>query len=221
MSKAWMYEAFQPWDITLNEVRYKGEEEADTYFAQFGISQCEWPDSDDYPRIAENQADIVTMFNLRYGYRNLGYETLEEWQNMLQLTMDEIAPEFERAFQLYKDNASALVTVSKGRTITYNNVTDQEGGTTEESSKASSSDTPDSAVNLLDDSTENYATSASRNSGTITHGRSNTRSGSVTENEEPEGGEVANVNANIDAWRNLVRDFVGRFEKHFSKIYWY
>ena len=111
--------------------------------------------------------------------------------------------------------------VSKGRTVTYNNLKDQESGTTGTTGKGSVSETPDAAVNLLDDSTENYVTNASRNRHPVTHGRASTRTGSVTEDDAPEGGELLNVNANIDAWRNLVRDFVGRFEKHFSKIYWY
>lgn len=209
-------EAFEPWDITLNAVRQKGTEDA--YFAKFGLEQCEWPTG---PRIQANKNEIIRQFNGKYGYRFLGYETLEEWQNMLQQTLDEIAPEFERAFGLYFSNAEAIANVSKGRTVTYNNLKDQESGTTGTTGKGSVSETPDAAVNLLDDSTENYVTNASRNSNTVTHGRASTRTGSVTEDDAPEGGELLNVNANIDAWRNLVRDFVGRFEKHFSKIYWY
>lgn len=208
----WITEADAPWMPKLVDILYKGQHgtnDEKAYYSKFGISAAEW--SSDHSRLLSHKNEIVRLFNERYAERMINRETLEAWQNRLQTIMDTEAPIAEHALALYAIHANT--DIGDSETTTYNNLKDQMGGNDQNS--ATVTDTPDAIINLSD----KYADSVSRNS--TTYGRNNTRTGSVTVTRTPPGGNVPLANQNMDAYRNIIAEFVGKFEKIFMSIMWY
>lgn len=61
----------------------------------------------------------------------------------------------------------------------------------------------------------------SRSHTSSSNGDTNVRTGSITTEMESPGGLVANVNDNIDAWRNLATDFISEFDRNFLGTLWF
>lgn len=208
----WTTEADGPWMPKLIDILYKakhGDADEQAYYSKFGLEAAVW--NSRLTNISSHREEIILLFNERYADRMVNRETLEKWQNRLQYIMDAEAPRYDRAFNMY--NSKVTTGVTQKETVTYNNVKDQMGGT--DTSKNTTTDTPDAILN----ENEKYADTVNR--GQTDYGRTSTRSGSITTEHEPEGGTVELVNANIDAYRNIIAEFVGEFDKLFMSVYWY
>lgn len=208
----WMSEADAPWNPKLVDILYKaahGDADERAYYSKFGLAAAVW--NSRLTNLSSHREEIIMLFNERYADRMVNRETLEKWQTRLQYIMDTEAPRYDRAFNMY--NSKVTTGVTQKETVTFNNLKDQLGGT--DTSKNTMTDTPDAIVNDSD----GYADSVAKNR--TDYGRTSTRSGSFTTEHDPEGGTVELVNANIDAYRNIMAEFVGEFDKLFMKVYWY
>lgn len=210
----WMSEADAPWNPKLVDILYKaanGDADERAYYSKFGLSAAVWNPA--LTNLVAHQGDIVRMFNEKYAYRMVNRETLEQWQVRLQYILDVEGPKADRAFKLYNDHRLEMDRVAETEKTTYDNLKDTMGGT--DTSKNTMTDTPDAIVN----DTDGYADTVTK--GRTDYGRTNTRTGSVETERTPLGGSTENVNDNIDSWRNLAEDFVGKFDKLFMKVFWY
>lgn len=210
-------EGFAPWYPKLVDVRYRGEHGDDkqkAYFGKFGIDRCVWSEAF---REEDKQA-VIGLFNSNFDYRMIGYETLEEWQSMLQNTLDIITPRYVRAFSMYNDPQLKvdMLNVKRKRTTSID-TQNQASGTDKNKREGKVISTPDTIINASD----NYADSLSKDSSDTVYGRNDRRTGIITETDEPEGGIVQEVNDNIDRWRNLIHDMVLEFDRHFKQVMWY
>ena len=200
------------------------------YYINFGLDRVEIPA--DCTRLTAIMPRAIELFNERYAYRMLNSETLEQWQMRLQHTADLNVYRYERALELYATNAEEMLNVLE-KTVTVRDATTANSGTDSTTygrtdtyaGTVKNVDTPDSAVNDSDD----YADSVTRNnnsntaSGTdrLTHGLRTDIDDTVTETKEPVGGIVRATNDSIDAYRDLVADFVKEFENNFLNVFWY
>lgn len=200
------------------------------YYDKFGFDRVEIPAS--CTRLTAIMPRAIELFNERYAYRMLNSETLEQWQIRLQHVADLNVYRYERALELYETNADEMLNVLE-KTVTVREATTANSGTDSTTygrtdtyaGTVKNVDTPDSAVNDSDD----YADSLVRNnnsntaSGTdrLTHGLTTDIDDTVTETKEPEGGIIRATNDSIDAYRDLVADFVKEFENNFLNVFWY
>jgi len=200
------------------------------YYTRFGFDKVEIPAS--CTRLTAVMPRAIQLFNERYAYRMLNSETLEQWQMRLQHVADLNVYRYERALELYETNADEMLNVLE-KTVTVRDATTANSGTDSTTygrtdtyaGTVKNVDTPDSAVNATDD----YADSLVRNnnsntaSGTdrLTHGLTTDIDDTVTETKEPEGGIVRATNDSIDAYRDLVANFVKEFENNFLNVFWY
>lgn len=200
------------------------------YYDKFGFDRVEIPA--DCPRLTAVMPRALELFNERYAFRMLNSETLEQWQMRLQHTADLNVYRYERALELYATNAEEMLNVLE-KTVTVRDATTANSGTDSTTygrkdtyaGTVRNVDTPDSAVNDSDD----YADSLVRNnnsntaSGTdsLVHGLRTDIDDTVTETKEPEGGIIRATNDSIDAYRDLVADFVREFENNFLNVFWY
>lgn len=200
------------------------------YYDKFGLDRVEIPA--DCPRLTAVMPRAIELFNERYAYRMFNSETLEQWQTRLQHTADLNAYRYERALELYDTNSEEMSNVLE-KTVTVRDASTANSGTDSTTygridtyaGTVKNVDTPDSAVNDTDD----YADSVTRNnnsntaSGTdrLIHGLRTDIDDTVTETKEPEGGIIRATNDSIDAYRDLVADFVREFENNFLNVFWY
>ena len=228
-----LIDAWTPWLPTLYDILYRGQEgtaDERAYYSKFGFGTLEIPA--DCQRLQAVRDRAETMFNERFGQRMINKETLELWQIGLQSKLDTIAYRYERALALYEANDEEMRNVLEKKVVTReatseNSGTDRTtyGRTDTFAGTVKNIDTPDSAINASD----NYADALTKSNNTntaggtdaITHGLKNKVDDTVTETKEPEGGIVKATNNSIDAWRDVVADFVREFENNFLNIFWY
>ena len=200
------------------------------YYDRFGLDRVDIPA--DCTRLSAVMSRAVTMFNERYAYRMLNSETLEQWQMRLQHTADLNAYRYERALELYATNSEEMSNVLEKK-VTVRDMTSQNSGSDSTTygrkdtfaGTVKNVDTPDSAVNDSDDYADALTKSNNSNTAsgtdTLTHGLKNEIDDTVTETKEPEGGIVRATNDSIDAYRDIVADFVREFENNFLNVFWY
>ncbi len=176
-------------------------------------------DAERFPILTERRAEIEMRFYERYAARKVNHETLARWQLRLQNRFDEVAPEMERAFRLYRDYKDRMDSdMVDGYKQTRRSVA---SGMNVDMSKSKTRDrnidTPDSALNadpnyadsLRDGDSEgsNVGRSATSGAGEIQH----TKTGAVI---------ITNINASIYEYRDIDTEFVKAFENNFLNIFW-
>lgn len=209
--------ADDPWIPTLLDIeRLKAEDTEGPVvdWKKFGWDALEVPAS--APQVASRMDVLNGRFIANYGWRMLGYETMEQWQTKLQERFDSVVDKYERAYSLYEENKDAMMKdVLPGRKVTSTN-TLQLSGTDSNTSKSKYSDTPDSAINDSD----NYAGSITKDDRSVTYGRKDTNDGSST--EVYTGAQIMTaVNDSIDGWRDIDTSFIMEFQNLFSNVFWY
>ena len=200
------------------------------YYDKFGFDRVEIPV--DCTRLNAIMSRAVQIFNERYAYRMLNSETLEQWQMRLQHTADLNVYRYERALELYAANAEEMSNVLEKK-VTERDATSQNSGSDSTTygrkdtfeGSVRNIDTPDTAINASDDYADALTKSDNSNTAsgtdTLTHGLKNTIKDKVTETKEPVGGIVRATNDSIDAYRDIVADFVREFENNFMNVFWY
>lgn len=217
-----------PWLPTLLDVERFKAEDTSGYWSKFGWDQLEIPD--DCPLVAARMTTLSGRFIANYGWRMLGYETMEQWQTKLQERMDAVVHKYNRAYEIYRDHAEDLAKVLPGETRRTEGSVASSGddvskasGSDSITSKNKYSDTPDSSINDSD----NYAGSISKDTGTttygridtITHGRTDTTD--MTSTLTKTGMEIMQaVNGSIDGWRDIDTQLIREFENMFLNLFW-
>ena len=226
-------EAREMWTPTLYDILYKaqfGTADERTYYSKFGLGQVEVPE--DATRVSAIMSRAVQMFNERFALRMINRETLETWQVGLQSKFDTIVYRYERALELYATNSEEMLHVLEKK-VTVRDYTSQNSGSDSTTygrkdtfaGTVKNVDTPDSAVNDSDDYADALTKSNNSNTAsgtdTLTPGLKNEIDDTVTETKEPVGGIVRATNDSIDAYRDIVADFVREFENNFLNVFWY
>ena len=209
--------ADDPWIPTLLDIeRLKAEDTEGPVidWKKFGWDALDVPVT--APKVAARMDVLNGRFIANYGWRMLGYETMEQWQTKLQERFDSVVDKYERAYTLYEKNKEAMMDdVLPGRKVTSTN-TLQLSGTDSNTSKSKYSDTPDSAINDSD----NYAGSITKDNRSVTYGRKDTNNGAST--EVFTGAQIMTaVNDSIDGWRDIDTSFIMEFQNLFSNVFWY
>lgn len=227
------HEAREMWTPTLYDILYKaqyGTADEREYYSQFGLGNVEVPQ--DATRVSAIMSRAVQMFNERFALRMINRETLETWQLGIQAKFDTIVYRYERALELYDANSEEMLNVLE-KTVTVRDATTANSGTDSTTygrkdtyaGTVRNVDTPDSAVNDSDDYADSLVKNNNSNtaSGTdsLVHGLKTDIDDTVTETREPEGGIIRATNDSIDAYRDLVADFVREFENNFLNVFWY
>lgn len=210
-----MYEgADAPWLPTLADliIRQDGEQGPMTDYNRYGWKALVVPTDCIYVTRRMEQLDI--RFEQRYCDRMIAYETWELWQIKLQERFDSVVRKYERAYRMYLDNEEAMNQVMPGRTVEFTDKATA-GGSDSRTGKTKASDTPSSAINESDV----FAGSITKDEGTTTYGRTDSRESSTKETVT--GAVMDNLNGNIDKWRDLDTDFIGEFQDLFLKVWWY
>jgi hypothetical protein len=195
------------------------------YFSQFGWDQIDYGQGEGdydgpYPHIAERWNILTMRFNQHYGYRMLGIETMEHWQNNLQEKFDAMAPRYELAYTLFDEHSEEIVDdVIDGEKETVSE-TNQASGTdsSESSSTGKSWDTPDSAINA----NTSYADAVNKSdgSGSTTYGRLDTHDIERTKLITGKG-ILNNINETVRNYRDVDTQFINEFDSLFLSVYWY
>lgn len=227
------HEAREMWTPQLNDIIYLasyGTPDERAFYGRFGLDKCELPGA--CPRLTAVMPRAVQMFNDRYRFRMVNKETLEAWQIGIQHVVDSVALKYERALNLYYQTSEEMANVLEKK-VTERVATSENSGTDTTTygrkdtfaGKVKNIDTPDSAINASDDYADSLTKSDNQNtasgSDSLTHGLKNTIRDTVTETREPEGGIVEATNRSIDAWRDMVAEFVKEFENNFLNVFWY
>lgn len=240
--------ADEPWLPTLLDIerlKNEGDDTDKAYWRKFGWDALEVPETDG--NVKARMSILNTRFLANYGWRMLGYETMEQWQVRLQERFDATVDKYERAYRLYNENKDAMmddalpgmITTTKGTvkasgadTVSSfgSDINSQSGSDTTNDTRKHS-DTPDSLINESD----SYAGTLDKDTGSVTYGRKDTRSLSsngstnygradTTDMETKQvytGGRIMEaVNATIDGWMDVDTAFINEFENLFSNILW-
>lgn len=176
--------------------------QSDPYYSKFGIEQVEQDSLDNI-----TWTKVIQQFNSHYYEWALNGETLEQWQIRLQDTADRLLPTMSRRLTLYSnheiDKVEMIGTMSMEST-----------GTGSSSSNSKSIDTPDAKYNT---DTAGYAGAVD-----INDSQSNdTRTTTTTHTSTPMGGVLTEVELNMDAWHDVIRDTVDGFRKCFLTMIYY
>lgn len=220
--------------LDLERLKAEGAPEERFYYAQFGWEQLEVPDR--FTHVTSRMEVLNQRFLQVFGWRTLGFETMEQWQTKLQEVMDSNVERFDRAYELYDRNRGTMLEdVLRGRKTTVR-MSDEDGGQDTETSEVSSdmsrtsemrhSDTPDSLIN----SSESFAGSLDMGEGSDIstgsqskvrgYGKTKSHSGITTETETG-AAILESVNATIDGWRDIDSMVIETFARCFLNVFWY
>lgn len=227
--ESYFHDADAPWmpkliDIEAFKQNTDIPEKAE-YFSKFGWDQIDYGQGEGeydgpYPNIASRWSILTMRFNQRYGYRMLGIETMEHWQNNLQEKFDAMAPRYELAYALLDEHYDQLVDdVVEGEKETVTETNQASGTDTSTSSSTGKSwDTPDTAINTE----ASYADAVSTTSGTggTTYGRKDTHEIERTKLITGKG-ILENVNDTIRNFQDIDTLFINEFDSLFLSVYWY
>lgn len=176
--------------------------QSDPYYSKFGIEQVEQSNLDGL-----TWAKVIQQFNNHYYEWPINGETLEQWQIRLQDTADRLLPTMARRLELYKSYDIDQVEMS-------DTITTDSTGTGTNKSNGKSIDTPDAPYNA---DTSGYAGLLDINDSQST----DTRKTTTIHTSAPMGGVLTEIEFNMDAWRNVIRDTVDGFRGCFLTMIYY
>lgn len=154
--------------------------------SDFGLERLTWPATG---HVLAHKTALVSRFNERYAWREIGGETRERFMHILQVKFNGILFHYEHRFGLYDDNAAKLKE--------YSEIIDRETGSTDKYL-----DTPGRNVTIGD----NYLTNVREITGTD----------KIT---DPKGTAVEAMNRLMDELRDLEEEFVDEFGECFISLY--
>ena len=154
--------------------------------SDFGLERLTWPASG---HVLAHKTALVSRFNERYAWREIGGETRERFMHILQVKFNGMLFHYEHRFGLYDDNAAKLKE--------YSEIIDRETGSTDKYL-----DTPGRNVTIGD----NYLTNVREITGTD----------KIT---DPKGTVVEAMNRLMDELRDLEEEFVDEFGECFISLY--
>lgn len=186
--------ASETWMPTWMDVRKRGF--GKPLEEQFGILRAIEDYRLTYPEIYLRRGEISQTFDMTFASRMINRETLPMWQIAVEKTLIRVGPKFEQMIKLYNEMGDLSV---KG---TFGDTTTEYDGLTERTSILDTPDTPS-------DWEDGYAD----------HRTERVTEGSFTVSQTLPGGEVQSVNAAVDAFRNVIQDFVDEFNTCFLNIF--
>ena len=154
--------------------------------SDFGLERLTWPASG---HVLAHKTALVSRFNERYAWREIGAETRTRFLHNLQVKFNGMLFHYEHRFGLYDDNAAKLKE--------YSEIIDRETGSTDKYL-----DTPGHNVTIGD----NYLTNVREITGTD----------KIT---DPKGTVVEAMNRLMDELRDLEEEFVDEFGECFISLY--
>ncbi len=154
--------------------------------SDFGLERLTWPVSG---HVFNHKTALISRFNERYAWREIGAETRERFLHNLQVKFNGMLFHYEHRFALYDDNAAKLKEYSE---------------IIERSTSGSNKflDTPGYKVTLSD----GYLTNESQQSDSET----------IT---DPKGTAVEAMNRLMDELRDLEEEFIDEFNECFISLY--
>jgi hypothetical protein len=154
--------------------------------SDFGLERLTWPMSG---HVFNHKTALISRFNERYAWREIGAETRERFLHNLQVKFNGMLFHYEHRFALYDDNAAKLKE--------YSEIIDRETGNTDKFL-----DTPGYKVTLSD--------------GYLTNMREITGTDKIT---DPKGTAVEAMNRLMDELRDLEEEFIDEFDECFISLY--
>lgn len=154
--------------------------------SDFGLERLTWPASG---HVLAHKTALVSRFNERYAWREIGAETRIRFLHNLQVKFNGMLFHYEHRFGLYDDNALKLKE--------YSEIIDRETGSTDKYL-----DTPGRNVTIGD----NYLTNVREITGTD----------KIT---DPKGTAVEAMNRLMDELRDLEEEFIDEFDECFISLY--
>ena len=154
--------------------------------SDFGLERLTWPTTG---HVLAHKTALVSRFNEKYAWREIGGETRERFMHILQMKFNGMLFHYEHRFGLYDDNAAKLKEYSE---------------IIERSTSGSNKflDTPGYKVTISD----GYLTNEGQTSGSET----------IT---DPKGTAVEAMNRLMDELRDLEEEFVDEFGECFISLY--
>lgn len=180
---------------------------------EVGLEYIDWWE-DKYTYLANHKEDIITQFNSIYKYRELGGETEERFQDILQQQFYEVADRYNHAYKVMEENDIDQL----GTGYSYKEVRDRTINTDGESSGTESrdnkyKDTPASSTSTLNNPTEQ--TLDDRENSSTAHTDETLHDEIERDNTKHDDPLVVELNYLIDRYKQLDIDFIMEFESCF------
>lgn len=184
---------------------------------EVGIEYIDWNETE-YTYLAENKSKLIAMFNQEFAYRELGSETEERFQHMLQNKYNMIADKYNHAYKVVDE--IDIDTLGTGYKYTENrsrilDTTADSNGTENRDNKFK--DTPSSGTSTLNNPTEQTLDDRS----TTNHLTGNeNQQDDITQNKETHDRQrVIELSELIDRYRQIDAEFVNEFNECFMGIF--
>lgn len=186
----------------------------------YGLASLDWQPTT-YTLVNASRVRLTDLFNKRFAFREIGQETPERWQHMLQVKLDSILPRFEHMYKVYTEND--VDTLGKG--YDYDETRDEKttfDGTIQNNteSDAKFADTPlftESSSSIINNPTTQNVNSET---GSSTESQDATKDTTVKiKKVEHDEHMIDEINQLADRWRTIENEFLDSFEECFIGIF--
>ena len=160
-----------------------------------------------------NHADeIISQFNLTYKFHEIGSETEEKWQYTVDKLFTQIKREFNRYFMLYE--TGRIDELGKKYTESGNSTTNKEGSSSSSGSNSNKNVFKDTPITPLMENAD-YATNITEDDGsseTESESSEEIANQYIVTREDKDRQNIELVQKNMDAWFDIITEFVDRFK---------
>ena len=160
-----------------------------------------------------NHADeIISQFNLTYKFHEIGSETEEKWQYTVDKLFTQIKREFNRYFMLYE--TGHIDELGKKYTESGNSTTNKEGSSSSSGSNSNKNVFKDTPITPLMENAD-YATNITEDDGsseTESESSEEIANQYIVTREDKDRQNIELVQKNMDAWFDIITEFVDRFK---------
>lgn len=156
--------------------------------------------------------EIISQFNLTYKYHEIGSETEEKWQYTVDKLFTQIKREFNRYFMLYE--TGRIDELGKKYTESGNSTTNKEGSSSSSGSNSNKNVFKDTPITPLMENAD-YATNITEddgNSETESESSEEIANQYIVTKEDKDRQNIELVQKNMDAWFDIITEFVDRFK---------
>lgn len=156
--------------------------------------------------------EIVSQFNLTYKYHEIGSETEDKWQYTVDKLFTQIKREFNRYFMLYE--TERIDELGKKYTESGNSTTMKDGSSSSSGSNSNKNVFKDTPITPLMENAD-YATNITEDDG---NSENQSESSEEIDNqysvtrEDKDRQNIELVQKNMDAWFDIITEFVDRFK---------
>lgn len=156
--------------------------------------------------------EIIEQFNLTYKYHEIGSETEEKWQYTVDKLFTQIKREFNRYFMLYE--TERIDELGKKYTESGNSTTMKDGSSSSSGSNSNKNVFKDTPITPLMENAD-YATNITEDDG---NSENQSESSEEIDNqysvtrEDKDRQNIELVQKNMDAWFDIITEFVDRFK---------